>query len=433
MSDTPKLKTGLSAYSRIGSLAVLALFGIFFWWSYSTEINGAVIATGSVVIEGKPKQVQHFDGGVVEDILVKEGDVVEANQTLVLLDKTLLEANLSIYKGRLAEMIARKSRLRAEQAELSEIAFEELPKVINDFDFEEFKEGQIEVFNARRDLQTGKDDQLKEKIVQFGNQTKGVEGLLIAKRKQLHLIGDELIAKEEMRKRDLIVASEVSSIQRAQADFEGQISEHISELARIKNSIQDAKIEILLNKRQFKEQVVTEQREISTQIGELTQQILSTLKQLERVALRAPVAGVVHEMQVFTRGGVVPPGGTVLQIVPQNDQLSFELRVDPGSIDQVYLLQDTRVVFSAFNQRTTPELIGTVVRISPTSIVDQATGLSYYIAEIGIEQKELKKLGDLGLVPGMPVDAFLQTDTRSVLNYFVRPLSDQVMRAFREE
>lgn len=436
LASTPpirELRTGLGWPARVGLLAAIALLSAALAWAHFTKISGAVIASGQIAVEGKPKLVQHFDGGVIEEILVKEGDVVKAGEVLIYLDKTLLEANLAIYRTRLGDLIARKSRLRAEQVEASNIAFEEFPVFLASMDPADFTTGQQEVFDARRAMQEGKHAQLEEKIVQFGNQIIGVEGLLASKREQLALIEQELETKQEMNERGLLVYSEVIGIRRSKADLEGQIAEHLSELARIKNSIQDARIEMLLNTREFKEQVVGEQRDVVTQIGELTQQILSTEKQLQRIALRAPVAGVVHEMEVFTHGGVVPPGGTVLQIVPQNNHLAFEMRVDPISIDQVYVGQEARIRFSAFNQRTTPELVGSIIRMAPSSVLDEATGLSFFEIAVDITPDELSKLGDVDLVPGMPFESFLQTDERTVLSFFVKPLTDQIQEAFREE
>ncbi len=433
IGDEPNLKTGISWTARLGFLAVGALFLTLAVWATVTQINGAVIAVGTVVVTGNPKQVQHFDGGVIDEILVTEGDFVTENDILVRLDKTLLEANLMIYKARLADLIARKSRLRAEQNSDTEIEFERFPEVLTGVDATDAFQGQIEIFNARRGLQDGKEERLLEKIAQLENQIIGVEGVLAAKKRQLELISEELAAKVELADKGLIAAPQVASIERAKADIEGQISEHISEIAGIKNAIQEARIEMLLDDRDFTESIVEEQSQITTQIGELIQQTLSTEKQLDRVALRAPVSGVVHEMQVFTIGGVVPPGGTVLQIVPQGENLSFEVQIDPVSIDQVALDQNVRLVFSAFNQRTTPELLGTVSRLSPTSITDQNSGLSYFKGEISIPNDELKKLEGLALVPGMPFEAFIQTGERSVLNYLIRPLMDHLQRAFREE
>lgn len=213
----------------------------------------------------------------------------------------------------------------------------------------------------------------------------------------------------------------------------GQISEHTSELARIENSIRDTELEVLQIDRQFREGVVTELRDATTQIQELSQQIFTTEKQLERVEIRAPDTGRIHELQFSTIAGVVAPGAVILQIIPRDDDLTFELQIDPASVDQVFPGQEATVRFPAFNQRTTPELTGSVNDISPTSVTDEATGLSFYRVSVVIPPEELAKLTGLELVPGMPVQAFLQTGKRTVLNYLTKPLVEQLNQAFREE
>ena len=431
MSAAPK--TGFGFVARIGAIGGVALFVASLAWAHFIAINGAVIATGSVVVSGKPKSIQHLDGGIVKNINITEGDKVKAGDVLIALDGTLLAANFLIYNGRLADALARQARLEAEQADLTAVSFGNDVELLRGFDQEKFRQGQTQVFQARAELQDGKVEQLEEKIVQFNNQITGVKGVLSAKERQLELIDEELTATKSLRDKGLTAASQLLAIQRSKADFDGQISEHHSELARIENSIQDARIEILQGKRQFKEQVIEELREVNTQVGELTQQILSTQKQLERIEVRAPVSGVIHELQLTTIGGVVPPGGTMLQIVPQATALTFEVRVDTNAVDQVFVGQGAKIRFSAFNQRTTPEIAGTVAAISPTSIVDEATGVSYYKLQLTIGSEEITRLGDLKLIPGMPVEAYLQTDERSVLSYFTKPIADQLAKAFREE
>ncbi len=429
--DRP-LKTGFGWTARIGILGGIALLAIIVAWAHFVWISGAVIASGSIAIQGKPKQVQHFDGGVIEDILVTEGDVVMRDAPLVTLDKTLLEANLAIYEARLADLLVREDRLKAEQANLDTVTFRPFPPLLAHMEAESYVIGQQEVFAARRALQQGREEQLREKTVQFGHQITGIEGLVASKVLQLDLIQQEMAATQKLKDRQLVTESQLLSIRRSEADLQGQLSEHQSEIARVRNSIQDAELEILQSRRQFKEQVVSELRQITTQIGELQQQVISTTKQLERVVLKAPVSGIVHEMQVFTKGGVVQPGSTVLQIVPLTDDLTYELQVDPASIDQVYIDQPANIRFAAFDARTTPELAGTVQRVSPTSLQDPQTGLTYYVVELAINASELSKLGDLALVPGMPLEGYLETNARSVLSYVVKPLTDHLMRAFRE-
>ena len=222
-------------------------------------------------------------------------------------------------------------------------------------------------------------------------------------------------------------------LQRSKADLLGQIAEHKSELARIQNSIRDTELEVLQGKRELKEEAVTQLREATTQIEELRQQLISTEKQLDRTTIRAPSNGRVHEMQITTVGGVVAPGATIMQIIPSDEGLAFRTRVDPAAVDQVYVGQVATLRFSAFNQRTTPELNGRVQDISPTSVVDEVTGASFYWVAVQAPEDELARLGDVELVSGMPVEAFLKTTDRTVLSYLSKPITDQLEQAFREE
>lgn len=427
------LKTSLRVPLLLGAVGVIWLFGGALFWSAKTNIAGAVIAQGSVEVVGKPKSIQHLDGGVVEQIYVTDGQFVEKGQVLVSLDATLLQANLDIYRARLAEALATRGRLVAEQENRSKITYDMDDDLIAGVDKDFFQLGQTQVFDARQELEAGRRDQLAEKIRQYENQTAGVEALIIAKDQQRVLIVQEIKSQKMLADKGLTKASQLLSLQRQEADILGQIAEHRSELARIQNSIRDTELEELQGKRQIKEEVVTALRDVVNQIGELRQQIISTEKQLERVEIRAPNAGRIHEMQITTIGGVVPPGGVILQIVPRDDGLSFRTRVDPISIDQVYPGQEAKLRFSAFNQRTTPELRGRVIDISPTSVRDETTGMSFFWVNLATTDAELSRLGTDKLVPGMPVEAYIKTEDRSVLSYLTKPLNDQLSQAFREE
>lgn len=433
LDQGPRLKTGLRWPARLGVLSAFVFLGGTFAWASLTEISGAVIANGVIEVEGKPKSVQHLDGGVVEHILVSDGQFVERGAVLIQLDDTLLKANIEIYKSRLSEAMATRDRLLAEQSDRADIAFDLSDPLLTDVDTAIHIAGQREVFEARRDLEAGRKEQLREKIRQFHNQTAGVNGLVAAKQAQQDLLDQELASMSALSQKGLAKASQLLALQRQQADLLGQISEHQSELARIQNSIRDTELEILQGQRQMKEAVVSELREVTTNIQELRQQIISTQKQLDRVALRAPNAGRIHEMQITTIGGVVPPGGTIMQIVPVDEDLGFRTRVDPSAVDQIYVGQAAKLRFPAFNQRTTPELNGSVADISPTSVVDEATGASFFWVRVTAPDEELARLGGLELVPGMPVEAFLQTTDRTVLSYLTKPMTDQLNEAFREE
>jgi HlyD family secretion protein len=431
-SNPNEVRTGLAAPVRLGALASLVLLGSVFAWMWFTEITGAVIAPGQVVVRGQPKQVQSLDGGVIERIFVVDGDVVTKGDVLLRLDPSLLEINLGMYRNRLAEVAAREARLEAEYQEIEEPVFEVAETYLDGIDMTRHYIGQTEVLKARREVLNGRKEQLAERILQFGNQISGVEALITAKEEQLAFIAKELENVRSLNSQGLARESEMLSLQRNQSALLGEIAEYRSELARIHNSIRDTELEVLQADREFKEQVVTELRETTAQREELVLQIVTVQKQLERIDILAPTDGIVHQMQVSTEGGVLAPEATIAQIVPLSEGVEFKLRIDPRSIDQVFVGQTARVVFPAFNMRTTPELFGTVSGVAPSSVQDPATGETYFQIDLTLPEDQLALLGPVTLIPGMPVEAFLQTGERSVLAYLTEPLRQQISRAFRE-
>ncbi|WP_417463031.1 HlyD family type I secretion periplasmic adaptor subunit [Kordiimonas sp.] len=427
------LKTDLSGASRIGILAGLVLLIMVFAWAYTTPISGAVVASGSAVVRGNPKIVQSLDGGIVDEIRVSDGDMVAAGDVLLRLDPTLLRINLEMYRNRLAETRAEISRLQAEQLNSGVLVFDYDTEFLDGLPLVMINAGQKEIFDARREVMKGRKEQLREKIAQFGNQLSGVSGLISAKEDQLAFLEQELGDVSALHAEGLAREGQVLELQRSRSQLLGEISGHQSEMARIHNSIRDTELEILQSDRQFKEQVVTDLREAVVEGEELVLQIVTARKQLERIEILSPVDGIVHEMQVFNAGGVVPPGETILQIIPVSEGVDFEVKIDPNVIDQVTQGQRAKVVFTTFNTRTAPETFGTVSSISPSSVRDPSTGQSFYRVTLAISTEELAKLKDHEILPGMPIEAFLQTGDRTVLSYLTRPLSDQLRRAFRED
>jgi HlyD family secretion protein len=426
-------RTGLTALVRLGALASLALLVIIFFWLQTTMISGAIIASGQAVVRGKPKIVQSLDGGVVAEIFVKDGDVVKTGDTLLKLDPTLLLINLDIYRNRLAETFARESRLEAEYLGLQQIEQRAAPLQLSDVTLDRHHIGQQEIFQARADVMAGRKEQLEERILQFGNQIDGVEGLITSARDQLAYVERELESLRVLNQKGLARESQLLERQRTQADLLGQMAERQSELARIRNSIRDTELEILQSERQFKEDVVTELRKTTTEREELVLQIVTVEKQLERIDVLAPADGIVHEMTVSTVGGVVAPEATIVQIVPLSEGVEFEVRVDPKSIDQIFVGQSAKVVFPAFDMRSKPEIFGSLANVPPSSVTDPATGQSYYRVGLSVPPEQLALLGNVELIPGMPVEAFLQTGERSVMSYLTKPLLNQLQRAFRDD
>jgi HlyD family secretion protein len=437
------LRTDMGRAGLIGAVGSLVLLGLIGLWSQTALIDAAVIAPGQVVVRGQPRPVQNLDGGIVEAVLVANGDVVTEGQVLLRLDPTLLRVNLDIYRNRLAEALARKTRLEAEQLGLSpaDLAAPDMARLrasgtldhLAGLALDRHHEGQRQIMAARAEVQRGRADQLAEKIKQFGNQRAGTEGLIAATRDQLASMDGDLANLRALAARGLVRKPDLQEMERNRADLWGRLASLQAELATLANSVRDTELEILQSGRAFREEVVTELREVSAEADELILQIVTTQKQLDRIEMRAPVAGVVHEMQMTGPGGVLAAGATALEIVPLGEGLEFELRLDPRAIDQVHAGQTARVQFPAFQANATPQVTGTVTEISPTSVTDPATRTQYYRLQLVIAPEELARLGDRALVPGMPVEAFLDAGSRTAWSYLTQPLADQIDRAFREE
>jgi HlyD family secretion protein len=427
------LRDDLRKTRLMGQVGMLALLAILTLWSTVTMISGAVIASGQAVVRGKAQLVQTLDGGVVASIAVKDGDHVVAGQILMTLDPTLLTVNLDIARGRLAEALARKARLEAEQLGLAAPVFDYPALPFGALDTAQHEEGQRQIFQARADVLRGRRDQLAEKLVQLETQITGVEGQIAAKRDQLVFVEKDLVDVIKLNEQGLVRQSQLSDLQRSQSEILGQLAALEADLSHTRAARGDSELETLQGERAFKEEVVTELRTVTTEVEELMMEIVTRTEQLDRIDLRAPADGVVHQMQATTVGGVVAPGATILEVVPTGRGVDFEVRIDTRTVDQVFPGQVAQVIVSAFNSRTTPKLDGVVASVSPGAITDPVTGQTYYQVGLTVSPEELARLGDVVLVPGMPVEAFLQTGDRSVMSYLLEPLTSQFRYAFREE
>ncbi|MBL4806490.1 MAG: HlyD family type I secretion periplasmic adaptor subunit [Rhodobacteraceae bacterium] len=433
-SDEVRVKTSSRAVIVTGLVLFLLLFGVGGVWTAYADLSGAVIAQGNVAVLGKPKTVQHLDGGIVATINIKDGDRVNHGDVLIRLDDILLTANLQIYQNRLREATTRQARLMAERDALAAIVWDDklldLLKVQSD---PVIRQGQQKLFEARRITREGQVSQLNQKIAQFKNQINGTKALKQSKGKQLDLLEGELYGMRVLKAKGLALTSQLMNLERQKEDLVGQRAEHDAELARIRNAINETEIQILQIDREFRQSVLTEMREVEQEVNDMTQQLQATYEKLKRVEIKAPVDGIIHELSVFTIGGVIGPGDPILQIIPQDEKFEVEAKVEPQFIDELYVGQPATLRFSAFNQRTTPELTGTVTGISANVMVDEQSGMPFYTVRINVPDEELARLKGQPLIPGMPVEAFVKTKNRTALNYLVKPLLDQVNRSFKEE
>lgn len=417
----------------LGAGAAVLLLVVLVLWAMLTPIGGAVITEGQAVVRGEAKRVQSFDGGIVAAIETRNGERVEAGQVLLRLDATLVSTNLEIARGRLAEALVRQARLKAETLGHGTLAFSypPLPFAVPETASQEV--GQRQIFAARAEVLRGRGDQLVERLEQFSKQIAGVEGQIAAKRSQLEFAERELANVRRLADRGLARQSQALELQRMQADLLGQIAALEADAGRLVNARRDAELETLQANRSFREDVLTELRSVTAEVEELTLEILTRKDQLSRVEIRAPVAGIVHQMDVTTLGAVIAPGERILEIVPLEEGIDFELRLDPRHVDQVWPGQAAGVVIAALSSRTTPTLEGSVRQISPGVVTDPETGARFFRLMLTVPPEELARLGSAELTPGMPVEAYLRTRERSVMAYLLEPLSAQLRRAFREE
>ena len=430
----PEVNTSTRGPLFAGGLIFALLFGGLGYWVFATKIASAVIASGTVTVAGKPKTIQHLDGGIITQINVKDGDLVGRGDLLIRIDDTLLLSNLDIYENRLQEAIARRQRLESERDGLGRIRwdnaeFEAVGLTLSPT----VRAGQANLFEARKLTRYGQLDQMEEQIAQLRNQIRGMEDVGLSQTEQKRLLQEEHDGLAELSAQGYAASNRVLGLQRQLEELDGQAAQGRAEMARVENSISETRIQMGQVDREFKQTVLTELREADGAVNDLTQQLQATREQLSRVEVKAPVDGMIHQLSVFTIGGVIPPGGAVMAVVPQTDQMEFEVDLEPQYVDQIYPGQPADVLFSAFNTRTTPTLNGKVIGVSPDSVLNEQLGVPFYKVRLAVSDAELARLGDLRLVPGMPVEVFMQTQSQTPWAYLTRPLSDNLKRAFRED
>ena len=402
-------------------------------WAATTELSGAITASGSVVVDSSVKKVQHLTGGVVGELLVREGDRVHIGDTLLRLDETVLRAGLAIFTRGLDEMRARKARLTSERDGVERMVV--APALIDDPPSPEFAsavDSERKLFDLRRAARQGQKSQLRQRIAQLEDEVRGYASLQQAKAEEIELIERELTGVRALWEKNLIQMSRLTVLEREAARLRGELAQSIAASAQVRGKISEIELQIIQVDQDLSSEVAKELREIDGKIGEFIERKVTAEDQLKRVDIRSPQDGVVHQLSVHTIGGVVSPADPLMLIVPEADLLSVEAKVSPQDIDQLYVGQAANLRFTAFNQRTTPEIQGAISRLSADVTSDQRTGQSFYTARISIMPEELARLGKIRLLPGMPVDIFARTYDRSVLSYFTKPLADQIVRAFRE-
>jgi HlyD family secretion protein len=431
---TPALHS-IQRYMIVGMLIfAFVTFGVG-GWAATSELTGAVIGQGVIVVDSSVKKVQHPTGGVVGELRVREGDRVIAGDILVRLDETQTLANATIISKNLDELLARQARLETERDNLDQIVF---PKLLLERSRDTGSESaraiaaERSLFDLRRQARGGQKAQLKERSSQLQEEIKGYLGQADAKQKEVDFIHQELEGVRTLWQKNLVPMNRLTALERDTVRLEGERSQLSGMIAQAKGKIAEIELQIIQVDQDLRTEVGKDLIEARSKISELAERKTAAVDQLNRIDIRAPQSGRVHGLTVHTIGGVISPGEQIMLIVPDADALAVEVKIAPRDIDQVFFGQAASMRFAAFDQKTTPGIEGEVSMVSADLTQDQRTGVSYYIVRVLLKPEEVARLGNAKLLPGMPVDVFIRTPGRTALSYLIKPLRDQAERAFKE-
>lgn len=418
-------------YKIAGLIVVVCLFGGALAWASLADLNGAIIAHGTLTVESKRRTVQHLDGGVVSEILVNDGDVVIPGQVLIRLDKTVGQAAVNANAARLQELNIRSARLIAERdgAEAMDPSIG-LAGGDSDVDLTNIVTREKELFRARRDSRIGAQSLLSQQIHGLERQIEGLKGQISSNERQSVLVEREFQNLSKLYEKGYATAGRLTTLERQIEELRGENDAHRAEVASLENDIIETELELTQQERDFIETVTTELKAIDAEIMQLRNERAVVNARLARTEIAAPIAGVILDLSVNTIGGVISPGQDLLDLVPQSDKLIVEARIAPRDIDKVFLDQSSLIRMSAFNQATTPEISGIVQSVSADQLTDAVTGEAYFLARVEIDGA--KGANDLPLVPGMPAEVFIQTGDRRAISYLTKPFTDRLARAFIE-
>lgn len=416
-----------------GYLALGGFVAAFLAWGMIAPVGGAVIAQGQFVADSNLKKVQHQSGGVVGRLLVREGDHVEAGELLIRLDDTVLAANLKAIAVQIDELTARAARLEAEKNGGSEPDF---PAALlargGEAEIARLIAAERGLFAARTQARDGQRAALRERISQLSAEIEGIRRQRAARQREQGFLARELAGVRQLFAQNLVQITRLSQLEREAAAMEGQLGLMAAQIEQAERRIAEAEVNIVQIDGTLKAESSRELIEVRARLAELGEKRIAAADQLKRVEIRAPVAGIVHQLAIHTIGGVLAPAETAMQIIPKGDTLLLEARVQPGDFDQLSLGQEAIVKIHAFNQRTTPELSGRIARLAGDVVRDQQTGISFYPVRIALEREAVERLPAPGIVAGMQADVFVKTGARTPADYLLKPLTDQVAKAFRE-
>ena len=417
----------------IGIMILAATFGVLGTWSFFAPLDGAALATGYVTVKSHRKTIQHLDGGIVSELLAKDGDIVKEGDILIRLDTTEIKAQLQILRGQYITLAAQLARLQAERDLLKEIKFPDDLRNQSDPLIIEAREGEIHIFNARKSAYEGETLVLQQQSNQLSSKLKGLQGQRSSKQILMKSYSEEVVDLKELLAEGYTNQLRLRDTERSYAINSGEIAELTADIASSEIQISELKLKILQIQKNFQENVTEKLGEAQAKLYDVTQRLVAATDKMTRTDIKAPANGRVLGLSVHTIGGVITPGHAILDIVPQKEELIIDAQVSAIDIDRVRVGLLAEVRFSSFNLALTPKMEGKVINLSADHIIDEKTGIPHYQAVIELTPDSYTKLGNLELLPGMPVEVLIRTGERTVFEYLMQPITNSLARAFIED
>lgn len=427
-----KLPTSDRSPRSIGMLIVFVTFGIFGTWAATAPLDGAALAPGVVTVQSYRKTIQHLEGGIVKELHARDGDMVKAGDVLIVLDDTQVRAENGMVRGQLLAVQAMEARLRAERDDQPTIDFSGMLES-QGLRAEEARSGETQVFNARRGSRLGEVSVLQKRVGQLNEQISGLQSMIRTKRNLEKSYAGEIGDLTELLAEGFVDRQRLLDQERKLDMLRAEIADHQSQIIRTKLQISETELQIVQLNKDFSSEVVAQLAEVQSRVFDLQERLAALEDRLSRIVIRAPEDGMIIGMKVHTVGGVVTPATPLLDIVPSVSDLIVEAQVSPMDIDRINVGKLADVRFSAFNSSSTPVMEGVVNHISADRLVNEQTGMPYYLARVGLTEKGAQALGSLKLQPGMPAEVLIKTGSRTLLQYMMQPVTDSVARSLIED
>ncbi|MCX7075769.1 MAG: HlyD family type I secretion periplasmic adaptor subunit [Methylococcales bacterium] len=427
------LVTNDAPIRAIGMAVLLGTVGILGTWSYLAPIDSAASASGFVTVKSHSKTIQHLDGGIVKELIAKDGDIVSEGDILLTLDGSEIKAQLEILRGQQITFAAQVARLTAERDRLGLVNYPKEVQNLSDARVVEAQQSENQIFNARKNAHEGEVSVLNQRISQLNSRIQGLQGQKTSKQELKASYSEEAKDLRELLAEGFADKQRLRDLERSLSASTGEIASLSSEIASSEMQIGETRLQILQIQKQFQEEVANKLSEVQAQLYDINQRLTATIDKVNRIQIKAPSAGRVMGLSIHNVGGVITPGRPILDIVPQGEELIIDARVSPMDIDRVHVGLVAEVRFSAFKQALTPKMMGKLTILSADKLTDERTGAPYYSAKIELTPDSYAKLGDMELLPGMPADVLINTGERTVFEYLMQPITNAFARAFIED